>query len=69
MVAKEPVSPGLINLIVFRGQKASFALSHEYHLWEIDVRINPIKNFVTMIIGKWVRRNMAKELQGIPWQD
>lgn len=88
MVAKEPVSPGLINLIAFRSQKALFALSHEHHLWEkdylyfkekgwleedrqyyIDVRINPIKNFIAVIIGKWFRRNMAKELQGIPWQD
>ncbi len=33
----------------------------------IDVRANPLKSLIARIIGKWVRRNMKKEMQGGPW--
>jgi multimeric flavodoxin WrbA len=86
VVAREPATPGLINLIAFHSQQAAFALSHKYGLpdcdylyfqekgwldenrrYYIDVRVNPLKNFIAGIIGKWVRRSTEKELQGIPW--
>jgi multimeric flavodoxin WrbA len=39
----------------------------ENRRYYIDVRVNPLKNFIAWIIGKWVRRSTEKELQGIPW--
>jgi multimeric flavodoxin WrbA len=33
----------------------------------IDVGVNPLKSLIARIIGRWVRRNIAKEMQGIPW--
>jgi hypothetical protein len=79
VVAREPASSGLINLIAFRSQQSAFALPHKYGLsdcdylyfrekgwldgnrkYYIDVRVNPLKNFVALIIGKWVREVRKK---------
>lgn len=39
----------------------------EKRQYYIDAKVNPLKGFVSLIIGKWVRRSMVKELQGVPW--
>ena len=82
IIAGRPPSPRLINLIAFRGQQASFSLSHQFGLGDadykyfnergwlderrqyyIDVKVNPLKNLIAVLLGKVARRNMLKELQ------
>jgi multimeric flavodoxin WrbA len=38
--------------------------SRQYYM---DVRINPIKNLIAILIGKMVRRKTLEDLQGVPW--
>ncbi len=32
-----------------------------------DVEVNPLKNLIAMAIGRKVRQNIMKDLQGVPW--
>ena len=32
-----------------------------------DAKINPVKNVIAILVGKIVRRNVLKDLQGVPW--
>jgi multimeric flavodoxin WrbA len=33
----------------------------------VNVKVNPIKNMIAVLMGKMMRRDVAKDLQGVPW--
>jgi len=48
----------------FFNEKGWFERKRQYYT---DVKINPIKNGIAVLVGKMVRRKTLKDLQGVPW--
>jgi hypothetical protein len=33
----------------------------------IDIKVNPVKNLIAVLMGKIVKRNITKDFHGVPW--